>query len=92
MDNIITITRACLLTAFLLTAGNVFAQDDITVKGTVKNSDGEPVIGSAVILEGTATGVETDAEGHYSITFTPDSLKQARLVFSCITLDITCPP
>ncbi len=87
MDNIITITRACLLTAFLLTAGNVFAQDDITVKGTVKNSDGEPVIGSAVILEGTATGVETDAEGHYSITFTPDSLKQARLVFSCISYE-----
>lgn len=43
-----------------------FAQK-ITVKGTVKDAAGEPMIGAAVAVQGTTTGVVTGLDGSYSI-------------------------
>lgn len=42
-----------------------------TVTGTVKDSSGEPIIGAAVIIAGTSTGVMTDIDGNYSIQIPP---------------------
>ena len=43
-----------------------WAQQKITVKGTVSDAEG-PLIGATVRVKGTTTGVITDIDGHYSI-------------------------
>ena len=75
----------CLLAGLLLFSGSVFAQNTITVNGTVKDVAGEPIVGAAVMVDGTTTGVVTDIEGKYSITFKPVSGKNSALVFSSIS-------
>ena len=68
---------------FLLAVINASAQ--VKVKGTVKDSKGEPVIGAMVILEGSESiGSMTDANGQYSITL-PEGKKNPSLVYSCIS-------
>jgi len=42
----------------------------ITVKGNVKDKQGEAVIGASVIVSGTTAGTITDIEGNYSVTAT----------------------
>lgn len=44
----------------------VFAQA-ITVKGVVKDSAGEPVIGANVVVVGTTNGTITDFDGNFTI-------------------------
>ncbi|MDO4309887.1 MAG: TonB-dependent receptor [Prevotella sp.] len=56
--------RMTLLLALLLIAGGVSAQ---TVKVTVKDSNGEPVIGASVIEKGTRNGGVTDFDGNISV-------------------------
>jgi len=85
MKNIIHHIYACILTGLLFISGEAFAQNSITVKGTVKDSNGEPVIGSTVMVDGSNTGVVTDKEGKYSITFRPKAGKASKLVFSSIS-------
>ena len=74
--------RVCLAAGLLLTAVSAFAQQKITVTGTVKDSSGEPIIGAAVLVKGTTNGVITDIDGKYSITFTPG--RNAALEYSSI--------
>lgn len=56
----------CLLVC-LMTAQLAFAQN-ITVKGTVKDSQGNPLPGVTVAVQGTKQGTITDINGHYSIS------------------------
>ncbi len=44
----------------------VYAQQ-ITVTGTVKDADDNPLIGAAVVVVGTTDGVITDFDGKYTI-------------------------
>ncbi|MBR0501924.1 MAG: carboxypeptidase-like regulatory domain-containing protein [Paludibacteraceae bacterium] len=37
------------------------------IKGTIMDSDGEPLYGAAVMIQGTTKGVATDFDGNYSI-------------------------
>ncbi|MEX0882842.1 MAG: TonB-dependent receptor [Cyclobacteriaceae bacterium] len=53
---------------------------DVSVSGTVKDSNGEPIPGVTVSVPGTTIGTVTDLEGKYSITVAED----ATLVFSFI--------
>ncbi|MEM6630602.1 MAG: carboxypeptidase-like regulatory domain-containing protein, partial [Bacteroidota bacterium] len=39
-----------------------------TISGTVKDVDGEPLIGATVLLTGTSSGALTDLEGNYSVS------------------------
>jgi len=50
----------------LLVCASLFAQN-VTVKGTVKDSNGDPIVGAGVLIKGTQTGVTTDIDGNYSI-------------------------
>lgn len=43
-----------------------FAQS-VTVKGTVKDAQGEPIIGTNVIIKGTFQGTTTDINGNYTL-------------------------
>lgn len=45
-----------------------FAQS-ITVRGTVKDAAGEPIIGASVLESGTSNGTITDLDGQFSLRF-----------------------
>src|SRR5690348_8082761 len=70
-------TMLLLLVQFALNA------QAITVKGTVKGSDGITIPGVSVIVKGTNQGTSTDANGDYAISASPDGI----LVFSAIGYD-----
>lgn len=59
--------------------GSVQTQD-ITVSGTVKDSDGLPIIGATVQIKDTFDGVVTDDRGYFKMTLPPNST----LVVSCL--------
>ncbi len=53
-----------------LKTGNVFiSQDDgsITVRGTVKDDEGQPLPGATILEKGTQNGTAADAEGSYEL-------------------------
>jgi len=58
---------------------SVYAQN-LTVKGVVKDANGEPLIGAAVMQTGSRNGTVTDIDGKYQISV-PSS---ASLSFTCI--------
>lgn len=70
----------------ILVQALAFAQGTTySVKGTVKDINGDPVIGAAVMLEGsTSTGAVTDINGNWSFNYTLSSGKKARIVVSCL--------
>src|SRR6186713_715007 len=47
-----------------------FAQN-VTLSGSVKNADGQPLAGASVQLQGNTGGVVTDNNGNYSLQTTP---------------------
>lgn len=53
---------------------NVSAQQNITVSGTVTDPQGNPLLGTTVVEEGTTNGTVTDAEGKYTINVPPDAI------------------
>ena len=52
-----------------------------TIKGVVTDTNGEPIIGGGVMVEGTTTGTITGLDGDYTLTV-PEGA--TNLVFSCI--------
>ncbi|MDD3034633.1 MAG: TonB-dependent receptor [Bacteroidales bacterium] len=54
----------CLL---LLMSVSAIAQN-IKVNGSIKDEKGEPIVGAYVFVQGTSTGVNTDANGNYTIS------------------------
>ena len=43
------------------------AQPLLTVRGTVKDTAGEPIIGANVVVQGTTNGTITDLDGHFQL-------------------------
>ena len=67
-----SIWRTALLLLFAACVSPLVAQDNITVKGYVRDaSDGETLIGATVQLDGTTQGTVTNAYGFYSLTVAP---------------------
>ena len=78
--NLLRTIRCLFLTALLTLPANAFAQN-VTVKGKVTDSNGEPVIGATVILSSNqSVGTQTDLDGNYSISIPSNS----SLIFSCV--------
>ncbi|WP_308755437.1 SusC/RagA family TonB-linked outer membrane protein [uncultured Bacteroides sp.] len=65
-------TKQCLFRYFLIFTGllitMVASAQQFTVKGTVKDAAGEPVIGANVMVKGTSNGTITDIDGKYSVS------------------------
>ncbi len=61
--------RTLSLAAGLMLSVSAFAQN--TVKGTVKDAAGEPIIGASVLINGTSTGTVTDLDGNFSLSVQP---------------------
>lgn len=80
--------RKFLTVALLLLGVTAFAQQH-SVKGTVTDQNGLPVIGMAVLEQGTANGVITDENGEYSITV---SSPQASLEFNSLGYETVVEP
>ena len=70
-----------LIFGLLVTVFSVSAQE---ISGVVKDSNGEPLPGVAVMVEGTTQGVSTDIDGHYTINI--QDARGKTLVFSFIGL------
>ena len=51
------------------------------VSGTVLDTQGQPVIGATVMVDGTQNGVVSDLDGHYTLSRVPDG---ASIRFSCM--------
>lgn len=65
-------TKQCLFRHLLILAGLLVTMaasaQQLTVKGTVKDMAGEPIIGANVMVKGTTNGTITDINGGYSVT------------------------
>lgn len=73
-----SLQRIILSLSFLMAFA--FTAHSQTITGTVSDSDGEPLIGASVLIEGTAIGSITDLDGKYSLNAPEGSV----LVASCI--------
>ena len=58
--------RACMMAICLLFAAVVNAQN-VTVKGNVLDTKGDPIIGATVKVEGTQTGTVTNYDGDFTV-------------------------
>ena len=54
--------------AALLMPSSILAQNQKTVKGTVLDENGEPLVGATVKVPGTTNGAVTDLDGHFSVS------------------------
>lgn len=78
LKNILLMISFCLLT------WNLFAQNRISVSGTVREKDTNvPAVGVNVVLKGTTTGAMTDFDGNYTLNDVPAN---GVLVFSYVGL------
>ncbi|SNR63211.1 TonB-linked outer membrane protein, SusC/RagA family [Maribacter sedimenticola] len=57
----------------LMTHLAVFAQNGISVSGTVTDNDGQPLPGASIIINGTTTGTQTDFDGLYALKDVPEN-------------------
>lgn len=72
--------KAILAVCFSLLSLALSAQD-IKVKGTVVDENGEPMLGAGIFQKGTTNGVVTDIDGNFEITVPEGSI----LVFSSVS-------
>jgi Ca-activated chloride channel homolog len=54
--------------ALLLSAWELMIQPSYTIKGTVTDDSGQPLIGATVLIKGTSTGAVTGIEGDFALT------------------------
>ena len=80
------------LVALLMPLALLAQGGKLTVTGQVKDEAGVPVVGAAVMAQGTSTGVLTDLDGNYSITFTPSGKNAPTLVFSSLSFETQTIP
>jgi TonB-linked SusC/RagA family outer membrane protein len=65
---------------FILLINTAFAQN-FTLKGKITDvSTGEQLVGVSVVVKGTTTGTQTDANGEFSLSVSPNSILQISYV------------
>ena len=69
-----------LMTSMMLLLATVAFAQNITVKGTITDEDGQPIPGAAVLVQGTGEGIPAGVDGSYSITVPSNAV----LVFSSV--------
>ena len=66
------------LLSLVLVSANLSAQYNVTVRGQVKDTYGDPVVGAVVMLAGNnAVGASTDANGRYSLSVPSSAVADA---------------
>lgn len=69
--NINNFRKAALGTMLCLSL-SAWAGTPVKITGTVKDSEGEPLIGATIAIPGSSTGAVTDIDGNFTITVDPD--------------------
>ena len=73
-------TISGLFLLFILFVNTAFAQN-FTVKGKITDvTTGETLVGVSVVIKGTTTGTQTDANGEFSLSAAPNSVLQITYV------------
>ena len=62
------VRKIVLSIAAILTVCGFAAAQNLSVSGTVTATDGSPIAGATVVVEGTSIGTSTDIRGHYTLT------------------------
>ena len=78
---------ACMLTSIPV----VFGQNQVNVKGTVSDADGQPLIGAYVMPKDQNTGVTTDLDGKFSIAV-PRGTTLVVSIIGFVTQEVTAAP
>ena len=70
----------------VVSIGTVSAQGGRVITGKITDSDGEPIPGAAVFIQGTGLGVNANLDGRYTFTIAADAKLPEKpvLVFSFI--------
>ena len=69
---------AVLAIGLFLGASSLFAQETISVTGTVMDQQKVPIPGAAVIQAGTTVGTSTDKDGQFTINVPKGSVSRPR--------------
>ena len=80
-----------LLLGMLLSVPVVFGQNQVSVKGTIVDQDGQPVIGAAIMVKGTTNGVTTDLDGNFSFVVPAGSVLEISSI-GYATQEVTAAP
>jgi TonB-linked SusC/RagA family outer membrane protein len=80
--------KTLLFIYFLMVSVFLFGQEEITVRGTVTDSENLGIPGVSVVVEGTTQGSITDMDGNYNMTVPPD----VNLVFSFVGMETVTVP
>ena len=64
--------RKAALGGMLLFTVGAWAGTPVKITGTVKDTNGEPLIGATVAIPGSSTGAVTDIDGNFTLTVDPD--------------------
>lgn len=64
--------RKAALGGMLLFSVGAWAGTPVKITGTVKDTNGEPLIGATVAIPGSSTGAVTDIDGNFTLTVDPD--------------------
>jgi len=73
------------LTLFLVFSGVLMsAQSKATLSGVIKDLTGEPVIGAAVMIEGTTVGTVTSVDGHFTLVTPSSTTAESQLVVTSL--------
>ncbi|MBQ9877941.1 MAG: carboxypeptidase-like regulatory domain-containing protein [Bacteroidales bacterium] len=75
----------------LLSVPIVFGQNQITVKGTIVDEDGQPVFGAAIMQKGTTNGVTTDFDGNFQFMAPAGSILEITFI-GYATQEVTAAP
>ena len=57
--------RIALVMFFILIGGGIVSAQ--TIKGNVKDSTGEPIIGASIVITGTSQGTITNVDGNFTL-------------------------
>ena len=69
-----------LLTGFMLLSSFVMNAQTHSVKGTVTDETGTPVVGAGILIQGTTSGTTTDMDGVFTLEVAPGQV----LEISCV--------
>ncbi len=82
MKNLKQLIRQTALMMMMLTCSSLLYAQSISVKGTVTDASGEPLIGASVVVKGnTSLGTVTDFDGNYKLNVPSE---QSVIVFSYV--------
>ena len=60
--------KGLLISALLVIFSEVFAQQGITINGTIIDESNQPLIGAAIQIKGTSSGLTSDMDGKFTLT------------------------